>query len=172
MRCPRILTLEGDVHLHTAENEPPSTMPGSLQSYRSFDGDRAPGMDDRREEQQLEHEHERDPIARLRHDEEDETDHNRTPTSPKSSPFFRRSKSARTLDERSSLLGNPDTWRNYNASSIPDTPRHGPITRQGSHIASVRLARNHSRTGSVNQRFSQRLVNALTAARTNNPDQR
>jgi hypothetical protein len=86
---------------------------------------------------------------------------NRTPTSPKSSsPFLtRRTQSARTLDERSCLLA---------PSSIPQTPRYGALGRQGTGLASLR--RHHSRAGSVNQglRFSQRLVNALTADSTNN----
>lgn len=135
-------------------------MPASLKSYNSY-------LEDRPDEEE-DASHDRDPISRLRQEEEYESDHSRTPTSPKSSPLVgRRSRSARTLDERSSLLGNADAWRTYNSTSIPATPRFSQFGRQNSGLASLRMPRNHSRTGSVNQRFSQRLVSALTEGANN-----
>lgn len=121
-------------------------MPGSLQSYRSFEhGDG---------------QHEG-------HD--DDNDYEDIPSSrPPRSPIFRRSQSYRTVDERSSLLENPDHRRTYQSrrSSRPGTPR----TVAG-HGGSMRIHKNHSRSGSQGLGFQSRLVGALDRSRNNQPDQ-
>lgn len=148
-------------------------MTGSLKSYRSFEyrDIHAAGTEEDHEDGQLDGEN-----SGSHREEDNESDDNRTPTSSRPSPFLtRRSYSTRTVNERSSLLGNGDRSRRYESrTSTPGTPRYTWLGRQNSGMASVRMARpNHSRTGSFGQQgFSQRLVNALTAERTNNPELR
>lgn len=133
-------------------------MPASLQSYRSFEhGDgQYEGHDDDN------------------HNNNDEDySSSRPPTAP-TSPTFRRSRSYRTADERSSLLENPDHRRLYlsRTSSIPGTPRTlAALGRQVSYGGSIRINRNHSRSGSLGQGFQARLVGALDRSRNNQIDQ-
>lgn len=133
-------------------------MPGSVQSYRSFEYG-----DGQQESHDDDHESTRD---------EDHSS-SRPPRSP-NSPTFRRSRSYRTVDERSSLLENPDHRRTYQSrrSSIPVTPRTiYALERQTSHGGGMRTNKNHSRSGSLGQGFQARLVGALDRSRNNQLDQ-
>lgn len=132
-------------------------MPGSLQSYRSFE------YGDGQAES-----HDGDVESR-----DEDNSSSRPPRSPPS-PTFRRSRSYRTVDEMSSLLENPDHRRTYQSrrSSIPGTPRTlAALERQTGHGSSMRIHKNHSRTGSLNIGFQSRLVGALDRSRHNQLDQ-
>jgi hypothetical protein len=130
-------------------------MPGSLQSYRSFDHSIA-GADGQAESHEDDNEY------------RDEDYSSNRPTRSPPSPTFHRSRSYRAVDEMSSLLENPDHRRTYHSrrSSIPGTPRTlAALGRQNSHAGSMRIAKNHSRSGSLGLGFSQRLVSALDRSR-------
>lgn len=136
-------------------------MPSSLQSYRSFEhGDG----------QQESHDDDNDIESR------DEDHYPSRPPSAPTSPTFRRSRSYRTVDEMSSLLENPDHRRTYQSrrSSIPGTPRTlALLERTHSHGGSMRIHKNHSRSGSgsLGLGFHSRLVGALDRSRNNQLDQ-
>ena len=132
-------------------------MPGSQESSRSFDNGPAAADGTADTESDLY-------IAGPR--DSDDFDTERGPLSPFPS---RRLRSARTTDERASLLDNADHYRTYQSRNI-STPGTPGLGRQHSFTASIRLPRNHSRKNSVGHGFSTRLVNALIRERSNNPE--
>ncbi|KAF1972353.1 chloride channel protein 3 [Bimuria novae-zelandiae CBS 107.79] len=104
----------------------------------------------------------------LEQQERNDTISSTTPTSPTAT--FRQLRPNRASDndlthhnvnERSSLLGNPYHSRSYASvpGTTPGTPRPYGARQHSQLNTSTRM--RHSRRGSANQNFSQRLVNAL-----------
>ncbi|KAF2270012.1 voltage-gated protein/chloride channel-like protein [Lojkania enalia] len=108
----------------------------------------------------------------MEHQEQNDTFSTTTPTSPTNT--FRRPRrthasdndlSRYTATERSSLLGNPQgPARSYRSvpATTPGTPRPHSV-RHNSQIYTSNVRLRHSRAGSFNRSFSQRLVNALSS---------